>query len=50
MATATATSALMGNSIGANNIPLAKRFFALTWKINLLITVILAVSMILAGR
>ena len=48
IAMSSATCALMGNSIGANNVPLARRFFALTWKITMLIVVILAVTVILA--
>ena len=43
-----AISALIGNSIGANNVPLAERFFSLTFKITLLIVIIMATVTILA--
>ena len=50
VAMSSATCALMGNSIGANNIPLAQRFLALTWKITLLVVVILALTVIFTRR
>ena len=37
-----ATTALVGNCIGANNVPLAKRFFSLIYKINTLMCITLS--------
>ena len=44
-----ATGALLGNSIGANNVPLAKRFFALIFKIATFVMCLIS-SLIVLGR
>ena len=42
-----ATGALIGNAIGANNVPLARRFFSLTFKFTATLVVLMAVLTIL---
>ena len=42
-----ATGALMGNSIGANNVALANRIFSFTFKITILVNVLMIVTVIL---
>ena len=42
-----ATGALIGNSIGANNVALANRFFSLTLKITLSLNLVVAVAIVL---
>ena len=44
------TCALIGNCIGSNNVPLAKRFFSLTAKFTMLLTIIIALAMILVRQ
>jgi len=42
-----ATGALMGNSIGANNVALANRIFSFTFKITISVNVLMIVTVIL---
>ena len=43
-----ATSSIIGNCIGANNVPLAKRFFRMTSKITLIVMSTLAAVIFIA--
>ena len=45
-----ATCALIGNCIGANNVPLAQRFFSLIFKINGLTVIILSLLILFARK
>ena len=42
-----ATCAIIGNCIGSNNVPLAKRFFSLITKVTVSLVIIIALSILL---
>ena len=44
-----ATTGVIGNCIGANNVPLAKRFFRMITLMNVFVTVLMSAS-VLFGR
>ena len=45
-----AVCGLVGNCIGANNVPLAKRFFTLTMKVTIALILLIVITTILARR
>lgn len=47
---AMAASALIGNSIGANNVKLAKRFFSFSLKFSMILVGVIATAIIIARR
>jgi multidrug resistance protein, MATE family len=43
-----ATCSIIGNCIGAGNVPLAKRFFALIMRVSIAVTILISMSILLA--